>query len=134
MTKKSAILFGLLAVVMFLGNGCAAFRELFSDPGAEKRRTTRKAAVKKQNKSGYQSRRYSRDPLDSLFLSDPQKKENWSKNSNLTEAEKRALRNAMDPDDDFTRKQIDKIYLENERKRTKRQNDVFGLEFLRDSK
>ena len=40
----------------------------------------------------------------------------------------------MDPDDDFTRKQIDKIYLENERKRTKRQNDVFGLEFLRDSK
>ena len=126
MTKKSAILFGLLAVVMFLGNGCAAFRELFSDPGAEKRRTTRKAAVKKQNKSGYQSRRYSREPLDSLFLSDPQKKENWSKNSNLTDEEKAALRNSLDPESSSTRQVIDQIYRDNERKRKKRQDEVFG--------
>ena len=126
MTKKSAILFGLLAVVMFLGNGCAAFRELFSDPGAEKRRTTRKAAVKKQNKSGYQSRRYSRDPLDSLFRTAPDKREDWSKNSNLTDAEKAALRNSLDPEEDATRQVIDQVYRDNERKRKKRQDDVFG--------
>ena len=126
MTKKSAILFGLLAVVMFLGNGCAAFRELFSDPGAEKRRATRKAAVKKQNKSGYQSRRYSRDPLDSLFRTAPDKREDWSKNSNLTDAEKAALRNSLDPEEDATRQVIDQVYRENERKRKKRQDEVFG--------
>ena len=83
-------------------------------------------SVKKQNKSGYQSRRYSRDPLDSLFLSDPQKKENWSKNSNLTDEEKAALRNSLDPESSSTRQVIDQIYRDNERKRKKRQDEVFG--------
>ena len=133
--RKSQVLFwAFLSLLLFLGNGCAGFRELFSDPGAEKRRSEKRQQTRKESKKSLQSSRYNRDPLDDIFMRDPKRREDWSKNSNLTEAEKRAVRNAMDPDDDFTRKQIDKIYLENERKRTKRQNDVFGLEFLRDSK
>ena len=134
MKKLQVFFWAFLCLLLFLGNGCAGFRELFSDPGAEKRRAEKRQQRKSDTKKSLQSSRYNRDPLDDIFMRDPKQREDWSKNSNLTEAEKRALRNAMDPDDDFTRKQIDKIYLENERQRTKRQNDVFGLEFLRDSK
>lgn len=118
--------------MLFFGNGCAQFRELFSDPGSQKRAAERKKAQKK--KSGYQSRRYNRDPLDDLLFTDRRKKEDWSKNPNLSEAEKRALRNSLDPEDDAVRKEIDRIYLENERRRVRRQNDIFGAKFLRDNK
>ena len=134
MRKSQLFFWAFLSLLLFLGNGCAGFRELFSDPGAEKRRSEKRQQTRKGSKKSLQSSRYNRNPLDDIFMQDPKRREDWSKNSNLTEAEKRAVRNAMDPDDDFTRKQIDKIYLENEKKRTKRQNDVFGLEFLRDNK
>ena len=130
--KKTLLFLTLSGVLLFLGNGCSGFRELFSDPGAETRRAE-KRRQKKQEKKTFQSSRYNRNPLDDIFMQDPQRREDWSKNPNLTEAEKRALRNAADPDDDFTRKQIDDIYRSNGKRRVKRQNDIFGLEFLRDN-
>ena len=126
MKKRTAIIFTFLVLALFLGNGCAAFRELFSDPGTEKRRTTGKKSADKKKRSEYQSRRYSRDPLDSLFFTDREKSENWSKNSNLTEAERAAARNALNPEENTTRQVIDQVYRENERKRKKRQDEVFG--------
>jgi hypothetical protein len=126
MSIFKGLFFAVLAAVVFLGTGCAGFRELFSDPGTEKKRAVRKAAKEKRKKSELRSRRYSRDPLDSLFFTDRQKRENWSKNSNLTDAEKAALRYTFDPDDTTTRQEIDRIYRESEKKRKKRQDEVFG--------
>ena len=116
----------LFAVLFLGGSGCAQFRELFSDPGAEVRRSEKKQLRKKKSESEYKSHRYNRDPLDALFLTDPQKSVDWSKNSNLNDAEKAALRNALDPEDDATRHAIDQIYRENEKRRKKRQDDIFG--------
>ena len=122
------IVFGaVIAAVVFLGTGCAGFRELFSDPGVEKKRTEkRKAAQKKKASSDYKSSRYNRDPLDDLLFTDRKKSEKWSENSNLTDAEKAAVRNALDPENDVTRREIDRIYYESEQKRKKRQDSVFG--------
>ena len=122
------IIFGaVIAAVVFLGTGCAGFRELFSDPGVEKKRVEkRKAAQKKKSSSEYKSRRYNRDPLDDLLFTDRKKSEKWSENSNLTDAEKAAVRNSLDPENDVTRREIDRIYYESEQKRKKRQDSVFG--------
>ena len=81
---------------------------------------------KKKKQSEYQSRRYNRDPLDSLIFRDRTKSEDWQNNSNLTEAEKRAFKNSLSPDEAATRREIDRIYYENEQKRKKRQDNVFG--------
>ena len=124
--KQILFLTVLLTALVFLGNGCAAFREFFSTPGLENQSQQKKEQKKRKQKSGYESRRYNRDPLDALFLTDRQKSEDWSKNSNLNDAEKAALRNALDPEDDATRHAIDQIYRENEKRRKKRQDDIFG--------
>ena len=127
MSLKGTFLFvALLSAVLFLGNGCAAFRELFSTPSPSASRTEKVKSSKSKKSGEFQSRRYSRDPLDSLFFTDRRKREEWSKNSNLTDNEKAALRHTLDPDDDTTRREIDRIYRDNERKRKKRQDDIFG--------
>lgn len=124
MTSGKIIFFAVLAAIVFLGNGCAGFRELFSTPPAGK--SSEKKAAKRKKQSEYQSGRYSRDPLDALIFRDRTKGEDWQNNSNLTDAEKRALKNSLSPEDDATRKEVDRIYYENEKKRKKRQEDVFG--------
>ncbi len=115
-----------LAVSVFLGGGCAEFRELFSTPPSGKS-SQKKSAKKKKKTSEYQSRRYNRDPLDALIFRDRAQGEDWSKNSNLSDAEKRALKNSLDPDDISTRREIDRIYYENEKKRQKRKESVWGI-------
>ena len=119
--------------MLFLaGSGCAQFRELFSDSGAEVGRAERKRLRKKKSESEYKSRRYNRDPLDALLFTDRKKSENWQKNSNLTEAEQRAAGYALTPEDDVTRREIDRVYYESEKKRRKRQDEVFGPSPFRD--
>ena len=131
--KKSTLFTGVLFAVLFLaGSGCAQFRELFSDSGAEVSRAERKRLRKKKSESEYKSRRYNRDPLDALLFTDRKKSENWQKNSNLTEAEQRAAGYALTPEDDVTRREIDRVYYESEKKRRKRQDEVFGPSPFRD--
>lgn len=126
MKKLQVLFWAFLCLLLFLGNGCAGFRELFSDPGAEKRRAEKRQQRKSDAKKSLQSSRYNRDPLDDIFMRDPKQRENWSKNSNLTDEEKAALRNSLDPESSSTRQVIDQIYRDNERKRKKRQDEVFG--------
>lgn len=131
--KKTTLFTGVLFAVLFLGgSGCAQFRELFSDPGAEVRRSEKKQLRKKKSESEYKSRRYNRDPLDALLFTDRKKSENWQKNSNLTEAERQAAGYALSPEDDVTRREIDRVYYESEKKRRKRQDEVFGPSPFRD--
>ena len=124
MSIFKGLFFAVLAAVVFLGTGCAGFRELFSTPPAGS--SSGKKTAKKKPRSEYQSRRYNRDPLDSLIFRDRTKGEDWQNNSNLSEAEKRAFKNSLSPDEAATRREIDRIYYENEQKRKKRQDSVFG--------
>ena len=124
MSIFKVVFFAVLAAVVFLGTGCAGFRELFSTPPAGK--SSGKKTAKKKKQSEYQSRRYNRDPLDSLIFRDRTKSEDWQNNSSLSEAEKSALKSSFYSDGAATRKEIDRIYYENEQKRKKRQENVFG--------
>ena len=125
MRISKIIFFALFAAVVFLGAGCSGFRELFSTPPGGKS-SEKKTPKKKKQQSEYQSRRYNRDPLDALIFRDRTKGEDWQNNSNLSEAEKSALKSSFYSDGAATRKEIDRIYYENEQKRKKRQENVFG--------
>ena len=128
MKNKSVLLrsaAAALIMLLFCG-GCAEFREFFSEEPPAKKKSVQSKKRKSSKESEYKSRRYSRDPLDSLLFSAPEKSENWSKNSNLNDSEKAALRNALNPEEDATRRAIDRVYRENELKRKKRQESVFG--------
>ena len=92
MKKLQVFFWAFLCLLLFLGNGCAGFRELFSDPGAEKRRAEKRQQRKSDAKKSLQSSRYNRDPLDDIFMRDPKQREDWSKNSNLTDEEKALMR------------------------------------------
>ena len=126
MRISKAIFLALLAIMVFLGTGCAGYRELFSTPPSGKS-AQKKSAKKKKKTSEYQSRRYNRDPLDALIFRDRAAGEDWSKNSNLSEAEKQALKNSLSPEDSATRREIDRIYYDNEKKRKQRKNSVWGI-------
>ena len=119
------LLLFLAVTVAVAGSGCSAFRSLFSDPGAEKRRTEKKRSRQSGDDDELQSRRYRRDPLDSLFFNDRNKTPSWA-GSDLSDAERAALGNALDPDERSSKKAIDQVYLENERSRRKRTEWVFG--------
>lgn len=124
-TMKKILFCGAFVLLLFQGSGCSSFRDFFSDKslgGGSSAQSKKKAA----KKSEYKSRRYSRDPLDSLLFSDPRKSEDWSKNPNLNDAEKAALRNALNPETDVTRREIDSFYRDAEVKRKKRQDSIFG--------
>ena len=117
----------LTVSVAVAGSGCSAFRSLFSDPGAEKRRAgTRRSRQSGDDDDELQSRRYRRDPLDSLVFNDRSKPPGWTAESELSPAERAALRNDLDPDDRSSKKAIDQVYLKNERSRKKRADWVFG--------
>ena len=122
--KNLLLLF--LAVSLAAGGGCSTFREYFSsDPGAEKSRSERKrkAARRDAEDDGeLKSRRYKRDPLDSLVFNDRNRSPHWAEN-NLNDDERAALRRSMDPD---SSRVIDRVYLDNERQRKKRAEWVFG--------
>lgn len=121
------LLFLLLAVLVSAGgSGCSAFRSLFSDPGAEKRRAEKKRPRKDGDDEELKSRRYQRDPLDALIFNDRSKPPKWAAESELSPGERAALRNDLNPDDRSAKKAIDQIYLENERSRKKRADWVFG--------
>lgn len=127
MKNKSALFRAAVLMVLLLCGGCAEFRAFFSEEPPVKKKSAEKSQKRKSSKnSEYKSRRYTRDPLDSLLFSDRTKTENWSKNSNLNDSEKAALRNALDPEDSATRHEIDRVYRESELKRKKRQESVFG--------
>ena len=117
----------MLAVLVSVGgSGCTAFRNLFSDPGAEKRRTEKKRSRAGRGDDELQSRRYQRDPLDSLIFNDRSKPPSWAAESELSPGERAALRNDLDPDGRSSKRAIDQVYLENERSRKKRADWVFG--------
>ena len=121
------IFFPVVLVLLLLQcSGCASFRKFFSDESLGGRSSAQSSRKKTQKNSEFKSRRYSRDPLDALLFSDPRKSEDWSKNSNLSDAEKAALQNALSPENDVTRLEIDRVYREGELKRKKRQDDIFG--------
>ena len=120
------LLLFLAAFIASGGSGCSAFRSLFSDPGAEKRRAEKKRSRAGGDDDELQSSRYRRDPLDSLIFNDRSKPPSWTAESELSPAERAALRNALDPDDRSSKRAIDRVYLENERSRKKRADWVFG--------
>ena len=99
--------------------------EPFSDPGAEKRRAEKKRSRQSGDDDELQSRRYRRDPLDSLVFNDRNKTPSWAERD-LSDGERSALRNALDPNERSSQKAIDQVYLENERSRKKRTDWVFG--------
>ena len=120
------VLLLMLAVSLAAGSGCSTFRDLFSDPGAEKRRTEKRRARQSADDDELRSRRYRRDPLDSLIFNDRSKPPDWAAESELSPGERAALRNDLDPDDRSSKKAIDQVYLKNERNRKKRADWVFG--------
>ena len=123
---KVLLLLFLAASIALAGSGCSGFRSLFSDPGAEKRRAEKKRSRAGGDDDELQSRRYRRDPLDSLVFNDRSKPPSWTAESELSPAERAALRNALDPNERSSQKAIDQVYLENERSREKRTDWVFG--------
>ena len=117
----------LAVLVLAAGSGCSSLRSLFSDPGAEKRRAgTRRSRQRGDDDDDLKSRRYQRDPLDALIFNDRSKPPSWTAESELSDSERAALRNDLDPDDRSSKKAIDQIYLRNERSRKKRADWVFG--------
>ena len=122
------VLFLLMLAVLVSagGSGCSSFRDLFSDPGAEKRRAEKKRPRKESDDDELKSRRYQRDPLDALIFNDRSKPPKWAAESELSPGERAALRNDLNPDDRASKKAIDQVYLENERSRKKRADWVFG--------
>ena len=116
----------LAVLVLAAGSGCSSFRSLFSDPGAEKRRAEKKRPRKESDDDELKSRRYQRDPLDALIFNDRSKPPSWTAESELSDSERAALRNDLDPDDRSSKKAIDQVYLKNERSRKKRADWVFG--------
>jgi len=122
------VLFLLMLAVLVSagGGGCSSFRDLFSDPGAEKRRAEKKRPRKESDDDELKSRRYQRDPLDALIFNDRSKPPSWTAESELSPGERAALRNDLDPEDRSSKKAIDQIYLKNERSRKKRADWVFG--------
>lgn len=114
----------MIFLLLSAAGGCSTFRALFSTEPVREKRTgqERKSRNKRYSDSGLESRRYNRDPLDALVFRDRKKTPRWAEES-LSESEKQALRNSLDPD---SRKEIDRIYLENERSRKKRSEWVFG--------
>ena len=119
------LLLFLAASTALAGSGCSGFRSLFSDPGAEKRRAEKKRSRAGGDDDELQSRRYRRDPLDSLVFNDRNKTPGWAERD-LSDGERSALRNALDPNERSSQKAIDQVYLENERSRRKRTDWVFG--------
>lgn len=124
--KHTKLFWLLFFLLLFSAGGCSTFRALFStEPvGSRSRDGERRKGKKRQNNSGLESRRYNRDPLDALVFRDRRKNHSWAE-SDLTSAEKDALRYSMEPENS-SRREIDRIYLENERSRKKRSEWVFG--------
>lgn len=115
----------VVLLLLFAVSGCSTFRALFStEPVRGKAQKEVKARKKTQTDNGLQSRRYNRDPLDALVFRDRKKTNSWAE-SDLSDSEKAALRYSMDPEEP-SRKEIDRIYLKNERNRKKRSEWVFG--------
>ena len=123
---RGLLLLMAAAFVLFAAGGCSAFRSIFSDPGAEKRRTENRRSRQSGDEDGLKSSRYQRDPLDALIFNDRSKPPSWAAESELSPGERAALRNDLTPDDRSAKKAIDQVYLENERSRKKRADWVFG--------